>query len=157
MKPITPKPLDWISSAPVSVTRTRRIAAPSDQVWAAIADHEGWPAWFEPLTAVERLDAADGVGGHRRVHIRKVAVEEEFLAWEPGERFAFTVTHANMPGIKSMVEEVRLVADGEHATTVSYTQAIQPAAATVTAPLLRRLVPKAIDKGLAGLARLLEG
>ena len=156
MKPITPRTLEWIGAAPVSVTRTRRIAAPKDRVWSVIADHEGWSRWFEPITAVERIDAADDVGGHRRVHIRSVAVEEEFLAWEPGERFAFTVTHANKPGITSMVEDVRLVADGDEATTVSYTQAIQPFAATVTAPLLRRFIPKAIDKGLAGLARLLE-
>ena len=45
--------------------------------------------------------------------------EEEFLAWEPGRRFAFTVTHARWPGLKAMVEDVRLEPDGTDATTVT--------------------------------------
>ncbi len=157
MKPITAQTIDWIPRAPVSVTRTRSIAADRDRVWATIADHEGWVDWFGPITQVERLDAADAVGGHRRVHIRRIAVEEEFLAWDPGERFAFTITHSNAPGITAMVEDVRLTADGEHATNVSYTQAVQPVGGKLTAPLLRLLVPKAIDQGLAGLAKHLGG
>lgn len=157
MRPLIVRDLNWIDHAPVSVTRTRRIAASSDEIWAAIADHESWPQWFDALTEVEVLGSGEGVGGRRRVHIRSIAIEEEFLAWEPGERFAFVLTGANKPGIKSMVEDVRLESVGDGATTVSYTQALEPVAATVTAPLLRRVLPKGLDKGLAGLARHVGG
>ena len=157
MKPITARPLEWIDHAPVQVTRTRRIAASRDRVWDVIADHARWPEWFDALTLVEPLEPAEGVGGHRRVHIRSIAVEEEFLAWEPGVRFAFTVTHSTKPGIRSMVEDVRLVPDGDVATTVSYTQAIDPVGARLTAPLVRRIAARNLDAGLAGLAAHVSG
>ncbi len=155
MKQITPRTLDWIAQAPVNVTGSRRIEAPQDVVWAAIADHAGWSDWFGPITKVEPLEPPTGVGGHRRVHIRSLAVEEEFLAWDEGSRFAFCVTHMTVPAIRSMVEDVRLTPDGD-ATTVSYTQAIDPRAARLVAPLLRRGAAKQIDAGLAGLAAHVE-
>lgn len=157
MKPITPRPLDWIDQAPVAVTATRRIATTPDRIWAAIADHEGWPAWFGAITEVEVLGRGEGVGGGRRVHIGRVTVDEEFLAWEPGARFAFTLTHSSAPGIRSMVEDIHLIEAGDTATTVSYTQALDPLGARVTAPILRRLLPKQLDKGLAGLASHVGG
>lgn len=157
MKPITPQTLDWIDRAPVSITRSRRIAATPDRVWEAIADHESWPQWFDALTEVERLGSGEGVGGRRRVHIKSIAVEEEFLAWEPGARFAFTLTGASKPLVRSMVEDIRLTPAGDTATTVSYTQAIQPVAAKLLGPVLRLGIPRALDGGLAGLARHVGG
>lgn len=157
MKPITSRPLDWIDQAPVVVTRTRRMAASTDRVWEAIADHEGWPAWFGVLTKVEVLGRGVGVGGGRRVHIGSIAVDEEFLVWEPGAHFAFTVTHASRPVLRSMVEDIRLTAEGDSATTVRYTQAVEPVAARVVAPLLRRQLSKELEKGLAGLAAHVGG
>ena len=157
MKPITARPLEWIDQAPVKVTRTRRIAVPRDRVWEAVADHARWPEWFDALTLVEPLEPPEGVGGRRRVHIRSIAVEEEFLAWEPGARFAFTVTHSTKPGIRSMVEDVRLVPDGDSATTVSYTQAIEPVGGRLTGPLVRRVAARNLDSGLAGLAAHVGG
>jgi uncharacterized protein YndB with AHSA1/START domain len=157
MKAIATKPLDWISRAPVSVTSSRRISASPERVWDAIADHERWPEWFSPVTKVEVLGRGEGIGGRRRVHIGRVSVEEEFLAWEPGRRFAFTVTHARWPGLKAMVEDVRLEPDGTDATTVTYTQALEPAGAAVLGPVLRRALPRALGRGLAGLDRHVTG
>ena len=157
MKPITPRTLDWMEQAPVCVTRTRRIAVDPDRVWAVIADHEGWSDWFGPITKVERIGSGEGVGGGRRVFIKSIGVEEEFLAWEPGSRFAFAVVRANRSGIRSMVEDIRLTPEGDTATTVSYTQAIDPVGSLVTAPLLRRAIPRTLDNGLAGLAQHVGG
>jgi uncharacterized protein YndB with AHSA1/START domain len=157
MRPLVRKTLDWIPQAPVRVTRSRRIPASSDRVWEAIADHERWPEWFGALTAVERIGTGEGVGSGRRVHLKGISVEEEFLVWEPGRRFAFTVVRATRPGIKAMVEDVRLEPDGDTATTVSYTQAIQPVGARVVAPLVRRAVPRTLDGALEGLERHVTG
>lgn len=157
MKPLTRQTLDWIDRAPVRVTRTRRIAVTADRVWDALADHERWPEWFTTITSVEVLGSGEGIGGRRRVRIRSLAVEEEFLAWEPGRRFAFTVTHASVGGIRSMVEDLQLTPAGDTATTVSYTQAVEPVAARIIAPLLRRSLGRALDGGLASLAAHVGG
>ena len=156
MKPITPRTLDWIPQAPVKITRTRRIDAPQATVWEAIADHAGWADWFGPITLVEPLEPPTGVGGHRRVHVGKLAFEEEFLAWDEGSRFAFCVTHMSVRAVRSLVEDVTLRSDGS-ATIVDYTQAIEPRAAFILAPILRRGAAKQIDAGLEGLATHVGG
>ena len=149
--------LAWIPDAPVSVTRSRRIEAPVERVWAVIADHERWPEWFTALDEVERVGSGEGVGGRRRVRLRNMTFDEEFLAWEPGSRFGFVVTDVSGPGLRSMVEDIRLRPDGDAATTVTYAQAAEPVAAVVIAPLLRRLFARNLDKGLAGLDRQITG
>lgn len=156
-KTLTPRGLDWITAAPVTVTARRRIAATPDRIWEAIADHETWPQWFDAIDRVEPLEPAHGVGGRRRVHIRSITIDEEFLAWEPGARFAFYVTSLNAPGIRSIVEDVQLAPVGEAATEISYTQALDLAGARILGPVLRRALPRALDKALAGLAQRVGG
>jgi carbon monoxide dehydrogenase subunit G len=156
MKALTPRTLEWLDHAPVRVTRTARIPKAPERVWDVIADHERWPEWFPSVARVEALDPAEGVGGRRRVHIGSLTVEEEFLVWEPGARFAFVVTHSTKPGIRSMVEDVRLVPDGPDATTVTYTQAIEPVGVRLSAPVVRRVAARALEGALAGLATHVE-
>lgn len=146
-----------MADAPVRATRTRRLAVPVDRVWETIADHEGWARWFGAITKVERIGTGEGVGSGRRVHLKGgVQAEEEFLAWEPGVRFAFTLTASSMPGLRSMVEDVQLQPDAG-GTIVSYTQAADPAGARLMVPVLRRALPLGIEGGLKGLAKHLGG
>lgn len=153
MKPLTPRPLEWIDVAPVRASRSRRIGVPADAVWTAIADHEGWSTWFPNITLVEPGDPAHGIGGTRRVHLGKAAsVDEEFLAWDPGSRFSFTVTASSRPGIRSMNEDVRITPDGPGACTVTYTMGLDVPGARVVRPVLAPVLRKALGDALAGLA-----
>ena len=157
MTPITPRPLEWLDSAPVRATRSRRIAQPPAVVWAAIADHAAWTEWFPRLVSVAPGEIADAVGGTRTVDLGAVAVEEEFLAWEPERHFAFTVVASTKPGLRSMVEDIRLTPDGETACTVTYTMGIEPVGGTLLRPLLQPVFRKTIADGLAGLAAHVRG
>jgi len=157
MPDLTPRPLEWIDQAPVRASRSRRIAQPASVVWAAIADHDGWTSWFPRLRAVEPGPVAEGVGGTRRVDVGALAVDEEFLAWEPERRFAFTVTSSTRPGLRSMVEDIRITPEGPSACTVTYTMALEPPAARVLKPVLEPVLRKTIADGLAGLATHVRG
>jgi uncharacterized protein YndB with AHSA1/START domain len=46
-----------------------RIAAPVEQVWAALTDAESWPRWWPQVRSVRTLKAggADGLGSVRRI------------------------------------------------------------------------------------------
>jgi uncharacterized protein YndB with AHSA1/START domain len=155
---LTPRPLEWLDHAPVRASRSRRIGQPPSVVWPAIADHAGWPRWFPRLVAVEPGPVAEGVGGTRRVDIGLAQVDEEFLAWEPERRFAFTVTGSTRPGVVSMVEEVRLTPDGEAACTVTYTMGLEPkGGAKVLRPVLEPLLRRNLRDALAGLAVHVHG
>jgi uncharacterized protein YndB with AHSA1/START domain len=157
MTPLTPRPLDWIDSAPVRASRSRRIAQPPATVWAAIADHAGWTEWFPRLVSVTPGEVANAVGGTRTVDLGAAAVEEEFLAWEPERHFAFTVTASTRPGLRSMVEDIRLTRDGDTACTVTYTMGVDPVGGRVLRPIAAPVLRKVIADGLAGLARHVRG
>lgn len=155
MRPTTPRTLDWIDHAPVSVTRTRVVAASPDAVWDVIADHTAWPDWFAGLRRVDVGSTSTGVGGTRTVHLTGLSVSEEFLAWDPGAHFAFTVTGTSRTVVRSMIENVELSRSGA-ATAVSYTMALDPIGGRLTAVALRPVVGVVLQRGLAGLARVAE-
>lgn len=134
------------------------MGVPSATAWEAIADHEGWATWFPNITRVEPGTPAEGVGGTRVVHIgSSVEAHEEFLAWDPGSRFSFTLVAASGPGLRSMNEDVRITPDGPNACTVTYTMGLDVAGARFLRPVLSRVLGKAIGDGLAGLAAHVGG
>ncbi len=157
MRALTPRSLEWTDSAPVRPVVDRRMAVGADAVWEVVADHEHWGEWFTQIDAVIPGDPSSGVGGTRTVRIGRSEVEEEFLAWEPGRRFAFTVTHASVPGIRSMNEDIRLTPDGPDATTVTYTMAIDPVGGAVLRPLLTPLLRRNLEAALAALEARARG
>ena len=127
MPQLTPQPPEWIHSAPFQASATREIDATPDEVFTALADHESWPEWFETIIGVERFgDLHEGLGSNRRVFINKrVAVDEEFNVWEPGERWGFVVLSATVPGLKSMVELVTIEDLGDGRSSVTYTMGVE--------------------------------
>jgi uncharacterized protein YndB with AHSA1/START domain len=116
---------EWVSTAPIVIQNSRRIAASADAVWAKIADHETWPEWFTDLSKVEVTTAASGVGGGREVSMLGIHVREVFTAWEPPNHFAFTLVEG--PRIlAAMAESITIEADGD-GCTINYAQGVEPA------------------------------
>ncbi len=147
------QPLEWIDEAPVRVSVSRRMAVGADAVFVVIADHETWPEWFDGVEEVRVTGAAEGVGGQRQVVVRGLGVfDEEFLAWEPGRRFGFAVTHMTRPVFRTLNELVTLEPDGD-ATVVTYTQGYAPApwAWPLLWPVARWRLPKVLAGALAAL------
>jgi uncharacterized protein YndB with AHSA1/START domain len=118
-------PPEWIDDAPIRVERTVEIAAPSATVWRHIADHERWPEWFAALAEVEVTGEASGVGGRRRVTVRRAPpIDEVFTAWDPDEHFAFAVVGTKLPILAGMAESVR-IEDTAGGCRVTYRQGLQ--------------------------------
>jgi uncharacterized protein YndB with AHSA1/START domain len=152
MPALEPRSYDWLSSAPVRIDVSREMATSAAATFAVIADHERWPEWFAQLKRVEVTGAPTGVGGQRRVAIPGVVVDEVFIAWEPDELFAFTVTHSSRPMAKSMIEAVRVEPLGPDRCRVTYTQALDPVTWLKPAvPVMKRAMRSMLGKALAGL------
>ena len=118
------QPPEWIDGAPITVTASVDIAATPSQVWAHIADHESWPEWFAPLERVEPLGSSSGVGGGRRIIVRKRPIDEVFTAWDDDRHFAFSVTESKLPMLRSLAESVRLEPI-DSGTRVTYRQGLE--------------------------------
>ena len=129
-------------------------SAPPADVFAVLADHEHWPEWFPGIRRVTVLGPAEGVGARRRVGVGAFQVDEEFIAWEPGVRFAFTGVAATRRIARSLVEDCRLEPGPSGGTTITYSMYLDPL------PLLRPLVKLASGRIAAnnhrGLAALGE-
>jgi len=117
---------DWIAEAPIRTEARRTIAAPPDVVWAAIADHTGWPARFTALKTVTVTGEPTGIGGQRRVSVAGMRFDEVFTAWEPGRQFAFTVVATRPALFDSVAEPVTLSDAGNGSTNVTYAQGFAP-------------------------------
>jgi uncharacterized protein YndB with AHSA1/START domain len=115
---------EWIDQAPIRVEEAVHIAATPQCVWSFIEQHEGWPQWFQALSSVEVTTGASGVGGGRRVRIGRIAIDEQFTAWDPAEHFAFAVVRSDVPILASMAESVRLIPEADGCRVV-YRQGYQ--------------------------------
>ena len=157
-KPVTRRPMKWMDDAPIRVTQSRHITASADAVFAVLADHEAWPQWFGALSAVEITGEPAGVGAERRVFIPGLgAIDEEFLVWEPGEAFGFSVIGMQRRIFVSLNELITIEPSGE-GVLVTYTQAFDPKLwiALWWHIAARTTLPRALRKGLAGLANRVE-
>lgn len=150
------QPPEWIDSAPLRVERSVDIAASPERVWSIIADHEGWPRWFDALDRVEVTAGATGVGGGRRVTLSRITLDEEFTAWDPVEHFAFAVVGSKVPILHTMAESVRIERTDDGCRVV-YRQGLQ--AKRGAGPLLSlawKPAAKQLERALANLKTLAE-
>lgn len=162
MPTLTPRPPDWIDTAPVRASASIAVSASPEAVWGVLADHAGWVDWFDALDDVRVTRGATGVGGGRRVSSGPVWFEEEFTVWDPPEdggpgHFAFTIVRSNLPVLESFAESVRLTPAQDGQTLVGYRQGL--AARWGLDPVLRLAwrVPAAdLPDALAELRALAE-
>lgn len=154
--------LTFLERAPVRHVFSAVVAAPRAAVFAAIADPEGWHAWFPGVRRARYASPPPyGVGTIREANVSGTRWVEEMIAWQPDRRWAYTVIEASTPLASAQVE-VFDVADvapaaggpggavgaggvgGSVATRVTWTLAIEPRLlqriAAPIAPLVMRRV-----------------
>lgn len=151
MRTLTPRDIAWIERAPISIEGRTTTTASPERVFAVLADHERWPEWFPNVRSVEVIGPAEGVGARRRVRVPGAVVEEEFIVWEPGERWSFTGTAAKPGFVQSLVEDCRLEPTATGGTTISYTMHLDPARGyglllKVAAGGIRKSIQKAVEE-----------
>lgn len=112
-----------IDDVPISFSNSIDIAAPPAAVWAVVTDHGSWPDWFTTLDTVEVTGAASGVGGRRRVTVKRLPIDEEFTAWDENERFAFAFAASKFVFLDSLAEDVQIVPT-DAGSRVTYRQGV---------------------------------
>jgi len=115
---------EWIDSAPLTLSNTIDIGAPSEVVWGHVTDHESWSDWFTILDDVEVTGARTGVGGARRVTVKRLPLDEVFTAWDVDERFSFSIVASKLPFLHALAEDVRIEATAT-GCRVTYRQGIE--------------------------------
>ncbi|MGH2956336.1 MAG: SRPBCC family protein [Solirubrobacterales bacterium] len=158
MRPVgTKHPDSWIEQAPDRCSAEREIAASPNAIWEALADHESWPKWFDAVKSVAVTGAAAGVGARRRVSLPGLDIEEEFVGWDVGERFAFRAVALSRGIFESINERVTIEALEDGRSLVTYIQAFAPTWwFRLPFKLARGQFGRNLDGALQGLAARVE-
>jgi len=162
MASLTPQSPEWTDDAPVKFSAVREVAATADAVFVALAEHESWPEWFDAVDRVERVgEQHDGVGSKRRIFLarERIRVLEEFIEWEPGKVWSFTVLEANGPFrlLETLNERITIQAIGPDRTRITYLMAMKPnrGSGPLFDKVIRRGMEKNLTKALESLGRRL--
>jgi len=138
---------DYTETAPVQLAFTAEASAPPEALFGALADVEGWPRWFRQVA--DARPTADGTG--REIRLRGgTRFRETVVAADPGERYAYRIDETNVPGLRALLEEWRLV-PWHSGTVVRYTfaldgTAVTRASARLARPGLRRAFHDAVRR-----------
>jgi uncharacterized membrane protein len=141
----------------------RHVAAPVERLWALTTDLEGSPRVVRGIQAVEVLTPGPfGVGTRwretRTVFGRSATEEMTVTAVEPHRSYT---TEAVRPGVR-YVSTVAVAPTGDGGSDLTMTFGARPTSTvarvlgTVTAPLGRRAVAKALEQDLADIAGAAE-
>ena len=152
-----PEGVGFLADAPVRAVATREVAAPSEVVFDALCDAEGWQAWFPGMRRCTwRSRPPHGIGSRRRVVVGPLRVDERFVVWDRPHRWGFTFTATNLPLAAAGVEVVDLEPT-DTGTRITYTMALEPP--RLLSPALRLSRPvlqRTLSLGLRGLQRHLR-
>lgn len=119
---LRPVGLDYVRTAPLRLVFVAETAAPPEAVFKALADVENWPRWYRQVAGARSTD--DGRG--REIRLKGgTRFVETVMAADPGECYAYRVDRTNVPGLRALVEEWRLVpSPSDTGTVVRYTFAL---------------------------------
>ena len=108
---------------------------------------EGRGAW--PAPGRRRHPA---LGDHPRGKI-----EELIIAWDPGQRFAFTATAVSPGIVRALLDDCRIerTRSGTRATYTIYLDPVAPLRPIMK--LMKGLIGKQLDKGMRALTARAEG
>jgi hypothetical protein len=147
-----------IETAPFRVNKTARFEASPDALFAQMVDPRNWLLWFPMMYRAEWItQKTSGVGAEREVALRVFGkYRERMLAWEPGERFAFTMTASTSPLVVRMAEDWRMSREGK-GVRLDWTVGGYPTTlGKIGAPALRTVLGRLFTGGGAKLEKLLR-
>ena len=105
-------------------SKSVRINATPDQVWAVLADQEGMPKWFKGMGKVTVDKKPVGVGTGRKIYAGgRVILDEVISHWEPGRLFGYQVRPN--PLVKGHQGLISISPAGSGAVDVTYSTELQ--------------------------------
>jgi hypothetical protein len=152
MRSMTPLALDDYSEQPFRFTATAKLDADPIAVFAELGDMS---LWFPLMRrSVWKTAATSGVGAEREVDVRTFGkFRERMLAWDPGERIAFTMIGTTSPLVERMAEDWRVSRDDIY-TRLDWTVVAKPTLlGRVATPALRAALRMIFIRGCGNLQK----
>ena len=120
------------------------VRATPEQIFEVFEDARAWTIWAMPIQKVEWTSPRPfGIGTTRTVSmLGGLEGYEEFIAWEPGKRMAFTFVGCNKRATEKFLEDYRVTDLGDGSCRVEWYMAMETRGVSrhmmwMTRPLMR--------------------
>ncbi|MCB1701058.1 MAG: SRPBCC family protein [Halioglobus sp.] len=140
----TPVGLEFLEQTKNVFKAEEIVKASPEEIFEVFEDAHSWTVWAMPIQKVEWTSPKPfGVGTTRSVYMMGGMVGyEEFIAWEPGKRMAFTFLGCNKDATEKFLEDYRVTDLGDGSCRVEWYMAMEPRGASrhmmwLTRPLMR--------------------
>ena len=136
--------VEFLEQTPNVFVAEEIIQATPEQVFEVFEDAHSWTVWAMPIQKVEWTSPKPfGVGTTRTVSMMGgMDGYEEFIAWEPSKRMAFTFIGCSKDSTEKFLEDYRVTDLGDGSCRVEWHMAMEPRGASrhmmwLTRPLMR--------------------
>lgn len=132
MPTLQPVDVSFVEAATHHVHVQYILNATTSEVWAVLADHGSWDAWYPGMSRCDTSEPG-GLGAVRTVRLGPLVAKERWVLWEPERALGFTVIHTNLPTAKHILEQIHLeaVSTGSRPRTrVRFTGSYRPSPIT---------------------------
>jgi len=140
----TPVGLDFLEQTKNVLKAEEIVKASPEQIFEVFEDAHAWTVWAMPIQKVEWTSPRPfGVGTTRTVSMMGgMDGYEEFIAWEPGKRMAFTFVGCSKDSTDKFLEDYRVTDLGDGSCRVEWHMAMETRGASrhmmfLTRPLMR--------------------
>ena len=123
----TPVGLDFLQQTNNVFRAEETVRASPAAIFEVFEDAHAWTVWAMPIQKVEWTSPRPfGVGTTRSVHMLGGMIgHEEFIAWEPGKRMAFTFVGSNKEATEKFLEDYRVTDLGDGRCRVEWYMAME--------------------------------
>ena len=124
----TPVGLEFLEQSSNVFKAEEIVRASPETIFEVFEDAHAWTVWALPIQKVEWTSPKPfGVGTTRSVHMMGDMVGyEEFIAWEPGKRMAFTFVGCSKQATEKFLEDYRVTDLGDGSCRVEWYMAMEP-------------------------------
>ncbi|MGB9113372.1 MAG: SRPBCC family protein [Acidimicrobiales bacterium] len=145
---------EWIAAAPTRVEIAFDVQAPPESVFSVLSDDVSWPVWYAGVRSVRLTNGAVGEGATRSVWFRAARVDERVLLYEEPCRIVYAGVSSNVPGLKSVVTDWRIVPLGAGCSRLTVAVGLECSGPLRLVPWLVRLALGRATRGARGIARI---
>lgn len=140
----TPVGLEFLEQTKNLFRAEEIVKASPETIFEVFEDAHAWTVWAMPIQKVEWTSPRPyGIGTTRSVHMMGDMIGyEEFIAWEPGKRMAFTFVGCSKDATEKFLEDYRVTDLGDGSCRVEWYMAMDTRGFSrhlmwMTRPLLR--------------------
>jgi L,D-peptidoglycan transpeptidase YkuD (ErfK/YbiS/YcfS/YnhG family) len=119
---------NFFKTSPFSFVSQIKLNCTPEQLFDIFEDEHAWTVWVPAIKNVEWTSPKPfGVGTTRTVTLAgKMIVNEEFIAWKPGEQMTFKFTTGSTGSLRAFGEDYRVTDLGNNRCLLCWTMAMQP-------------------------------